>query len=170
MITKPKLEDRTEQHYVGIRTQVPMEEMGSGLIPRLHGEVMDYLKKQGVAPDGPPFMRFHVINMPGKMDIELGWPVASALPGNGRVSAGALPAGRYASLIYTGIMNGIAGNKALLDWGAEQGLVWDTYASDQGDGFGARYESYLTDPADEPDMAKWETEVAIRLADDQARQ
>ena len=33
------------------------------------------------------------------------------------------------------------------------------------DGFGARYESYLTDPADEPDMAKWETEVAIRLAD-----
>ena len=150
---------------MGIRTQVSMEEMGSGLIPRLHGEVMAWLEKHGVAPDGPPFMRYHVINMLGKMDIELGWPVASALPGNGRVAAGAIPAGRYASLIYTGIMNGIAGNKALLDWGAEQGLVWDTYASNQGDGFGARYESYLTDPADEPDMAKWETEVAIRLAD-----
>ena len=78
---------------------------------------------------------------------------------------GVIPAGRYASLIYTGIMNGIPANKALLDWGAEQGLVWDTYVSDHGDGFGARYESYLTDPADEPDMAKWETEVAIRLAD-----
>jgi effector-binding domain-containing protein len=164
-ITEPKLDDRAEVPYMGIRTQVSMEEMGAGLIPRLHGEVMDYLKKQGVAPDGPPFLRFHVINMPGKMDIELGWPVASTLPGDGRVAAGALPAGRYASLIYTGIMNGIAGNKALLDWGAEQGLVWDTYASDQGDGFGARYESFLTDPDDEPDLAKWETEVAIRLAD-----
>jgi effector-binding domain-containing protein len=168
-ITEPKLDDRTEQPYMGIRTLVPMEEMGSGLIPRLHGEVMGYLKKHGVAPAGAPFLRFHVINMPGKMDIELGWPVASALPGDGRVAAGALPAGRYASLVYTGIMNGIPANKALLDWGAEQGLVWDTYVSDHGDGFGARYESYLTDPADEPDMAKWETEVAIRLADDQAR-
>ena len=164
-ITEPKLEDRKELPYMGIRTQVPMEQMGSGLIPRLHGEVMAWLKQHGVEPAGAPLLRFHVINMPGKMDIELGWPVASVLPGNGRVSAGAIPAGRYASLIYTGIMNGIAGNKALLDWGAEQGLVWDTYASDHGDGFGARYESYLTDPADEPDMAKWETEVAIRLAD-----
>jgi effector-binding domain-containing protein len=164
-ITEPKLDDRAEVPYMGIRTQVSMEELGSGLIPRLHGEVIDYLQQQGVEPNGPPFMRFHVINMADKMDIELGWPVANALPGDGRVAAGALPTGRYASLIYTGIMNGIAGNKALLDWGAEQGLVWDTYASDQGDGFGARYESFLTDPADEPDMSKWETEVAIRLAD-----
>src|SRR5262245_25087040 len=165
-ITQPKLEDRKEMPYMGSRTQVPLAETGSGLIPRLHGEVMAWLERHGVASAGAPFMRFHVINMPGKMDIELGWPVASALPGHGRVSAGVLPAGRYASLIYTGIANGIPANKALLDWGAEQGLVWDTYASDQGDGFGARYESYLTDPADEPDMAKWETEVAIRLADE----
>ena len=168
-LTEPRLDDRAEVPYIGIRTQVAMEEMGSGLIPRLHGEVMDYLKTQGVAPDGPPFMRFHVINMPGKMDIELGWPVASALPGDGRVVAGALPAGRYASLIYTGIMNGVAGNKALLDWGAQQGLVWDNWSTDVGDAFGARYESFLTNPDDEPDLAKWETEVAIRLADEQPR-
>ena len=164
-LTEPKIDQRKEVPYMGIRVQVPMEEMGSGLIPRLHAEIMDYLQKQGTGPAGAPFMRFHVINMPGKMDIELGWPVASALPGDGRVVAGTLPAGRYASLIYTGIMNGVAGNKALLDWGAEQGLVWDTYNSDRGDGFGSRYEAFLTDPADEPDMAKWDTEVAIRLAD-----
>jgi len=164
--TEPKLDNRTEQPYMGIRTQVPMEEMGSGLIPRLHGEVMGYLKKQGAAPTGAPFIRYWVINMPGKMDIELGWPVASALPGDGRVASGSIPAGRYASLIYTGIMNGVAGNKALLDWGAQQGLVWDSWPTDAGDAFGARYESFLTDPDDEPDMAKWETEVAIRLADE----
>ncbi len=34
-------------------------------------------------------------------------------------------------------------NKALLDWGADQGLVWDTYEAEHGDGFGARIESYL---------------------------
>jgi hypothetical protein len=42
--------------------------------------------------------------------------------------------------------------------------VWETYASDKGDGFGARYEAYLTNPNDEPDQAKWETKVAIKLA------
>jgi len=68
-------------------------------------------------------------------------------------------------LIYTGIMNGVAGNKALLDWGAQHGLAWDSWTTDAGDAFGARYESFLTEPDDEPDMAKWETEVAIRLAD-----
>jgi hypothetical protein len=40
-------------------------------------------------------------------------------------------------------------------------------ASYQGDVFGARYESYLTDPAEEPDLARHQTEVAIRLADQQ---
>ncbi len=113
-------------------------------------------------------MRYHVINMAGNMDVELGVPVATATEGDERVTKGIMPAGRYGTLIYTGVTNGMKGTKALLDWAAEQGIVWDTYASDKGDGFGARYESYLTDPADEPDQAKWETEVAIRLADDQS--
>jgi effector-binding domain-containing protein len=55
-------------------------------------------------------MRYHVINMADKLDIELGWPVAASLTGNGRINASMLPAGRYASLIYTGIENGIKGN------------------------------------------------------------
>jgi effector-binding domain-containing protein len=164
-LTEPKIDERQDVPSMGIRTQARLEEMGSGLIPRLHGEVMDYLRKQDAAPNGPPFMRFHVIDMADTMDIELGWPVAKALPGNGRVAAGVLPAGRYASLIYTGVTNGIPANKALIEWAAEQGLVWDTYESARGDGFVSRYESYLTDPDDEPDMSKWETEVAIRLAD-----
>ena len=76
---------------------------------------------------------------------------------------------RYAALVYTGIDNGIEANKALLNWGAEKGLAWDTYAAENGDGFGARIESHLSGPADEPDPAQWETEVAIRLADHQPR-
>jgi effector-binding domain-containing protein len=101
--------------------------------------------------------------------IELGVPVVGAAVGDGRVQPGVLPAGRYAALVYTGVQNGVEANRALLEWGAEQGLVWDTYDAEGGDGFGARYESDLTDPAEEPDMAKWETEVAIRLADGPVR-
>lgn len=163
-MTQPKLENRLEQHYVGIRTLATLQEMGSGLIPRLHGEVMDWLQTQGVAP-GAPFVRFYVINMESTLDIEMGWPVDHALEGNGRVTAGVLPAGRYATLIYTGVHNGITGNKALIEWAQENGLTWDRWDVENGDAFRARLETYLTDPDDEPDLEKWEIEVAIKLAD-----
>jgi effector-binding domain-containing protein len=172
MITKPKLEDRNEQPYVAIRTQVTMQELGTGAIPQLHREVSVWLEKQGVAPSGVSFIRYLVINMMAKLDIELGWPVASPLSGNDRISAGALPAGRYASLVYIGPYEGnglIEANAALLDWGTEHGIVWDSWEGEHGDGFGARFESYIRDPGNEPDPAKWETEVAIRLADDHSR-
>jgi effector-binding domain-containing protein len=162
--TEPKLEDRAEQPYMGIRTQVRSEEF-KDVIPQLLDEVFTWLGKKGVAPAGAPIMRFHVINMAEKMDVALGVPVAGALPGDGRVSADVLPAGRYASLVYTGVMNGIAGNAALLDWGAQQGLVWDRWDDANGDAFRSRYETFLSGPEDDPDPANWDTEVAIRVAD-----
>jgi effector-binding domain-containing protein len=167
MFTEPKVEDRAEQHYAGIRTQVTMDELGSGIIPQLHGEVMAWLERHGVSPVGAPILRYHVIDMAGRLDIDVGWPISAPIGGNGRVNAGVLPAGRYASLIYTGVANGIAGNAALLSWAQERGIVWDRWDTPEGDAFRARVETEWTDPADEPNMAKWETEVAIKLADAQ---
>ena len=164
MIGQPRIEHRHEQPYVGIRTQVPIRTLGS-TIPNLLGELFPWLSERGVAPSGPPFIRYHVINMAAEMDVELGIPVATALPGDGRVCPGTLPAGRYTALVYTGRDNGIAGNAALLDWGKQQGLIWDRRQTDNGDAFGARYESFLTAPDEQPDPRKWETEVAIRVAD-----
>ncbi|MCI0711963.1 MAG: GyrI-like domain-containing protein [Chloroflexi bacterium] len=164
MFTEPKVEERQAQPYVGIRTQVRMDEFGT-IIPQLLDEIFGWLGEHSIAPAGPPFMRYHVINMESEMDVEMGVPVAAAISANGRVSGGTLPAGKYAALIYTGIENGISGNAALLEWGAKQNLKWDRWEAPNGDGFGARVEFYLTDPDDEPDPARWETEVAIRLAD-----
>ena len=55
-------------------------------------------------------------------------------------------------------------NYALLQWGAAKGLVWDKWETEKGDAFGSRFEAFLTNPDEEPDRTKWETEVAIRLA------
>ena len=163
MIAEPKIEERAEQPYVAIRAQATMQELGI-VIPQGIGELFAWLGKQGIAPAGAPFVRYLVIDMEALLEIEVGVPVASTLSGDGRILAGVLPAGRYAALIYTGIDNGIQANWTLLKWGAEQGLAWDTWAAQNGDGWGARYESFLTNPDEEPDRAKWETEVAIRLA------
>lgn len=168
MIIAPKTETRREQPYMAIRAQATMQTLDS-VIPQCIREVAAWLGKQGAAPSGAPIVRYLVIDMEALLDIEVGLPVATALAGDSRVTAGVLPAGRYATLIYTGIDNGIEGNWALLKWGAQQGLVWDSWATEKGNGFGARFESFLTNPDEEPDRAKWETEVAIRLADNQPR-
>ena len=163
-LTAPKMDERPDQYTMGIRTQVPMSAFGEA-IPRLTDEVFTWLQQHGVAPAGPCFVRYYVINMPGMLDVEMGVPVAAPTAGDDRVKAGVIPAGRYASLIYTGVENGIEGNKALLEWGAEQGLAWDQWTDPNGDAFGGRVEYTLTEPEDEPDLAKWDTEVAIRLVD-----
>jgi hypothetical protein len=106
-----------------------------------------------------------VINMEGNMDFELGVPVAGALSGDGRVTPGVIPAGRYAALVYTGVNNGIKGNKALLEWAAANGIAWDRWDDANGDAFRSRVEYFLTSPDEEPNQAKWETEVAIKVAD-----
>ena len=164
MMSEPKLENRHEQPYVAIRTQVTMQELDTA-IQQLRREVLTWIARQGIAPTGAPFLRNHVIDMEALLDIEVGVPLATALSGDDRICAGVLPAGRYASLVYTGIDNGIQANWALLKWGAERGLVWDSWKTEQGDAFGARLESFLSNPDEEPDRAKWETEVAIRLAE-----
>jgi effector-binding domain-containing protein len=165
MIGEPRIDYRPEKLYMGIRTQVPMKGM-STVVGKLFKEMSAWLKKQNVEPAGAPFLRFHVIDMKGEMDIEVGTPVAATLPGNERVTAGVLPAGSYASLIYTG--SGYSGNKALIEWARAQNLDWDRWDDEKGDAFRGRYESYLTDPKIEPRKTKWEVEVAIKLADEPA--
>jgi effector-binding domain-containing protein len=160
--TKPKIDTRAARHTVGIRVQVPMSAF-KDVIPQLLGEVLGWLGQKKIAPSGAPFMRFHTIST--EYDIEIGAPVAEALAAEGRVIASEIPAGRYAWLVYTGRDDGYAGNKVLIDWAAEQGLGFDCWDTATGDAFRARYESFLTNPNDQPDPTRWETEVAIRLAD-----
>ena len=48
----------------------------------------------------------------------------------------------------------------------ENDIAWDRWDDENGDAFRSRLEIYHTDPDQEPDPAKWETEVAIKLAND----
>jgi effector-binding domain-containing protein len=149
---------------MGIRTQVTIQQVGP-IIPQLLDEIFPWLAKEGIQDAGPAFIRYHVIDMAAQLDVEVGVPVAASTAGNSRILPGLLPAGRYASLIYTGAKNGIKGNAALLQWAAEQSLKLDKWQTEKGDAFGARVEFLLTGPDEEADPAKWQTGVAIRLAD-----
>ncbi len=169
MVTEPKIINRSEQPYMGIRTWVNLQEFPKA-IDEGFAALFAWLGKQGVEPAGAPIIRYHVINMVDKLEIALGVPVARPLPGDGRIAADVLPAGRYATLVYTGPYDGLMeANRVLIDWAKENGIAWDRWNDENGDAFRSRYEIYHTDPNKEPDSQKWQTEVTIKLADEQPR-
>ncbi len=160
MTHQPQIQTRAAQPYVGIRATVTMATIGSAVdsgFPELFG----WLASQGIAPGGPPFIRYLVIDMAGDLQIELGVPVSAPVTGSGRIQPGVLPGGSYAVLRHTGPYDGlVASNDALQQWAAGQGVRFETSDTPQGSAWGSRVEFYLTDPSQEPDPAKWETDVA----------
>lgn len=76
-----------------------------------------------------------------------------------------LPAGRYATLRYTGHPDGLVGaTTSLLEWAGQHDLTWDLDHTEAGERWAARLEIYETDPAVEPNMNKWVTQLAFRLS------
>ena len=163
MSSAPEIETRAEQPYVAVRAKVTMGEIAA--FARRFGEVFGWLDSHGLVPAGPPFFKYNVIDMARELEMEAGVPVATAISADDQVVAGVLPAGRYATLTHVGHPSELmAATKALLDWAAEQGLAWDVTPSEDGDRWACRLENYLTDPEQEPDMSKWVTQLAFKLA------
>lgn len=162
MDDKPRLETRPAQPYAGTRTVMPMRDFDRE-IPELLATVSRWLDAHHVRPSGQPFLRFHVIDMPERMDVELGMPTERECTASGQVEGRLLPAGRYAVMAYTGVENGVSATTQLIDWIAAQGEQPDAHASENGEVFESRYETFLTDTTAEPDQHRWMFEVAIRL-------
>jgi effector-binding domain-containing protein len=163
-MSAPEIVTRSEQPYVAIRGHVTMAEIGA--FAGRTGEVFGWLGARGLAPAGPPFLKYNVIDMARQLEIETGVPVSAPAAGEGEVISGVLPAGRYATVTHVGHPSELMGvTKTLLDWAAGQGLTWDMSPDAGGDRWGSRLEIWLTDPAEEPDMSKWVTQLAFRLAD-----
>jgi effector-binding domain-containing protein len=156
MMTSPRIEERREQAYASIRARVTMAEMGT-VVPPLWPEVFAWLEQRGVEPAGAPILRYLDVDMTGELEVEACVPVAVPVTGADRVRPGTLPGGRYASLVHTGDPDGLIGaNRALQDWCRERGLTWPM----DGERWEGRIEIYRTDPGQQPDRSRWETEVA----------
>ncbi len=162
MSTTPEIMERSAQPYVAIRADVTMEQL-PGLADRF-GEVFGWLAERGKVPAGPPFLRYHVIDMERQLNVEAGVPVPTAVEGDHHVRAGVIPAGRYVTALQVGPYDGLIGAvDNLLQWAEAHGLEWDKSAAEDGERWGCRLEIYLTNPAEQPDLARWETQLAFRL-------
>lgn len=160
-ISLPKIERRPAKPYVAMRKRVTIpfhEAIGPAL-----GAVEDYIKAAGVSEYGPCVFKYNLIDMP-RLEIEFGFETPAVLPARDELIVGEIPAGNYASVLYTGpYENLMEVNAVLIGWAAHKRLVWDSQATAAGERFAARLETYFDPPVGDP--STWRTEVAIKLKD-----
>jgi effector-binding domain-containing protein len=161
IIQPPRVEQRPEKTYLGIRVVTPFRGM-LRVRDELLAELYTWLASHDIEPTGPFFLRLHVIDMEGPMDLEVGVVTTTELEGDDRVRPGVLQAGGYATLTY--VDHARRANKALIEWARNNGVALDCWDEPSGDAFACRYEAYITDPRTEPRKTKWEVELNMRVA------
>jgi effector-binding domain-containing protein len=165
-MTEPQIEERGEQPYLGIRC-----ELTNGIraaVDQAFPQLFGWLGQHGVAPSGPPFIRFRELDDAGDpLVIEAAAPVSESVepPDAAPVHADALPAGRYVTLLHVGpythesVPDLVHAQAALNDWIQGQGLVCSR-PSERGSSLPCCVERYRIGPPMEKDWTKWETELA----------
>jgi effector-binding domain-containing protein len=163
---QPTVVQRGEQPYVGRRETISMTEFATiaDHLPTMFG----WLTERGAQIAGPPFFRYRVIDMSAELVVEAGIPVAAPVDVEEPTFNDVLPAGRYAMVSHVGHPDELMAVTArLLDWAQDRGLPFDVTPTPEGEVWGCRLEILMTNPAEQPDMHKWETVLAFRLADEQ---
>lgn len=74
---------------------------------------------------GPAFMRLHVIEMEGPMDLEVGVLANDIHPRDDKVRPGVFPAGRYATLTFRDHPR--QAHKMLLEWARDKRVELDRW-------------------------------------------
>jgi len=123
-----RIEERHEQPYRAV-SRIGAEAT-EDLADRL-SEVAEWIEVRGVEATGTPFFRYHALTANGgrELEVEVAIPVerGSAVPASDEdVTAGMLPAGRYAVHDIEGDPDQLVqGTSALLAWAGEQNLRLD---------------------------------------------
>lgn len=165
MLTEPTIEARAEQPYVSIPISASLREWGTvnALVPEVYG----WLAQKGIAPAGPLFYRYRVAgDWDRPFDLEVGVPVPSAVPCEGRLTGGAIPSGSYATATHNGHPDKLATSiTALQDWAAREGVEFDKRREGGQEVWAGCFEFYLTDPEVEPDLNNWQIRLAYKVKD-----
>jgi effector-binding domain-containing protein len=144
-----ELIDVPAQPTAVLKGKIKLQEISSWM-GSAFGQVWSFMTASGLVPTGPPFSRY--LSIEGEFDLEAGFPVAHKPDAVYPVEASELPACLAAMTTHVGPYDTISeAYEALQKWAAENDYVPQ----------GAFWESYLTDPGEEPDPAKWQTRVFL---------
>lgn len=145
MATDIEVTTRGDTPTAGVRRTVPMEGL-TEFFSHAFSETMRVLVAQGVQPSGPPFGKYY--GMPGATaDVEAGFPVTTPVTPDGEV----LPGGQVVEAVHVGPYDTLTQTYALVE---------QFFAATGRTPGEVMWESYLTDPAEEPDPATWRTLIS----------
>lgn len=137
-----------EQPTACIREIVAVHAMPQFFERTFHA-VLAVLQEQGLAPAGPPYAIYY--RMPtDTVDVAAGFPVTGPVEPSGEVWPGTLPGGRTYEAVHVGPYDAMQPvYHAIL----QRMTADDEVPAD------VMWEQYLSDPAEEPDPARWRTRV-----------
>jgi effector-binding domain-containing protein len=143
-MTSIDVQNRQPQPVLSVRQTIRVADLTTAQGESLR-ELWDLLHTRGVAPAGPPFVRYHTFGEV-ETDVETGVPVAEAVDGQGRVTGGVLPGGRAVVAVHLGGHDRLGdAYKAIAEWlaanGEADGPAWEVYE--------------WIDLRQEPDLSKW---------------
>jgi hypothetical protein len=155
----PKVILRGAQCYAAVHEAIPMSKLGA-TIPADIGFVASWLGKNGLKSVGPPFVRYKLVDMPKRLDVEIGFPTLNPVRASGRIVSGTFPAGSYVRTIHMGPYEGlISVNVATRAWAEHKKIHLARKDTKKGVAWGAWWEAYPTDPTKVRDPKKLEADI-----------
>jgi effector-binding domain-containing protein len=159
----PTIESRPAQPYVGIAISAPMKEWGkvNDLVPQVFG----WTAQNGLTIAGPLLYRYLIIgDMDKPFDVEVGVVVAEAAQGDGRIKAGEIPAGKYATIMHHGHPDKMVHSYARLEeWAKNEGIRFKTTQENGKEVWAGRFEFFLTNPEEQPDLDQWDMQILYQI-------
>jgi effector-binding domain-containing protein len=139
------LQDLKPQPVLSIRATVRIDELAERHSESLR-ELWNSMQARGVTAARPPFVRDHTFGQTDT-DVEVGIPVADAVSGEGRITAGELPGGAAISAWHIGSHDRL---------GEAYGRLQARLSVRDRKVAGAAWKVYWwIDPAFDPDPASW---------------
>ena len=167
-IGEPSVELRSEQPYVAIPIRATLLEWDE--VNALTEEIFKWLGRKGIEAAGAPFYRYWVVgDMDESFDLEVGVPIGRMAAGDERVIASFIPGGSYVTAVHKGHPDQLEYSwEALEKWAAKEGMELDKRWEQDIEIWNGRFEFYLADPKNEPDLNNWSIEIAYLLMRDDA--
>lgn len=134
-----ELTEKKEQPVLFIRTVTDINKLLE-VTEEAQNKINKYIKESGGKAIDVPYSRYHKTTQT-EVDLEIGIPVASSLPGKGEIESGIIPAGKYVVAKYSGLLKDMdKTHDGILKWIYEEDL------KPTGPYFGYTYEVDDTNP------------------------
>lgn len=142
-----ELNEQGPQAVLSVRTRTSVGNLPQEL-GRAYNSIIAYLNEIGEQPADAAFAAYYNMDMED-LDVEMGFPVARVLPGQGEIKPGEIPGGRQVSAMYKGPYAQMEPlYNAMTEWMQANGHI----------AVGICYEFYYNSPMDVP-----ETELLTKI-------